>query len=131
MLPRHAGVQGVAALGSILLALGGGPAAAQDTPLITGVHHVHMNVVDPDLSIAFYTGAIELIETTEAPARASRRRLLLTHNAFYKHDSLAAAEAAVVELGREAGGLNAFALTCRAGDARVIAGGTPWRKRIS
>lgn len=65
MLPRHAGALGVAVLGSILLALGGGPAAAQDTPLVSGVHHVHMNVVDPDLSIAFYTGAFESTRKTE------------------------------------------------------------------
>ena len=38
-----------------------------------------------------------------AQDRASRRLLLLTHNAFYKHDSLAAAETAVAELGREGG----------------------------
>lgn len=38
-----------------------------------------------------------------AQAQPSKRLLLLTHNAFYKHDSLAAAERAVAELGREGG----------------------------
>ena len=99
MLPRHVRALSAAALSGFLLALGAGPAVAQDTPLVTGVHHVHMNVVDPDLSIAFYTGAAR----PTAQRQASRRLLLLTHNAFYKHDSLAAAETAVAELGREGG----------------------------
>lgn len=65
MLPRHAGTLCAAVLGSLLPALDAGPATAQDTPLVTGVHHVHMNVVDPDLSIAFYTGAFESTRRTE------------------------------------------------------------------
>lgn len=54
-------------------------------------------------------GAMALIQcsgqerSTPAAVSASKRLLVLTHNAFYKHDSLGPAEQAVVELGRESG----------------------------
>ena len=42
-------------------------------------------------------------ERTAAQAAAPKKLLLLTHNTFYKHDSLGPAERAVAELGREGG----------------------------
>ena len=63
MLPRRVVAPlAAAALGGLLLV--SGPAVAQDTPLVTAIHHVHMNVVDPELSIAFYTGAFETTRRT-------------------------------------------------------------------
>jgi hypothetical protein len=45
----------------------------QETP---GFHHLHLNSVDPDAAIAFYT---RLFPTT--PAKSSGRRRDLTHAA--------------------------------------------------
>ena len=57
-------------------------------------------------ALVVLSSAVGCAETTEvqpAAPSATKKLLVLTHNSFYKHDSLGAAERAVVELGRENG----------------------------
>lgn len=65
MLTRHAGpLLAAACLASAVQVAAPRTGSAQDGPLVTGVHHVHMNAVDPDLSIAFFTAAFESTRKT-------------------------------------------------------------------
>ena len=51
-------------LGVLIFIVGAGPTGAQDAFPDVGFHHVHMNVVDPDESIAFYTRSFEQTRRT-------------------------------------------------------------------
>ena len=65
MLARHVGaLLATACLVAVVQAAGARKGGAQDGPLVTGIHHVHLNVVDPDLAIAFYTGTFESTQET-------------------------------------------------------------------
>ena len=65
MLARHVGaLLATACLVAAVQAAGARKGGAQGGPLVTGIHHVHLNVVDPDLSTAFYTGAFESTQKT-------------------------------------------------------------------
>ena len=65
MLARHIGAPLAAACLAAAVQAANAPAGrAQEGPLVSGLHHVHLNVVDPDRSIAFYTSAFESTQKT-------------------------------------------------------------------